>query len=264
MKKKQQGMTLIVVLILLIAITAIGSLAIRSSTTQLRIATAGQVQQLMLQNTDAALFQVEHPDDLARHMALNGLFGFIKAEDDSGKELVFCYRAGDTDFFSLNRASLIRWDGNSVNNSGLSALGFCRMQSGYFSTSRQTVMTQVAVKAADLSNIEAFQHMQTGTDVDSTKADPGQLYTVVATTIFPDFGTKVDDTKINNCFSNHFNAIPETRADAIRGSLGSDPTEEEKELVRLATLTVSRCLSDLGVPTHTQVATYSLMQTFGK
>lgn len=270
MYKTQHGATLIVVLLLLVAITVIGALAIRSSTTQLRVATASQAQQLMLQNSDAALFQLENPSELSRQMALNGMFGFIKAEDDSGKELVFCYKAGDTNFFDFTKASLINWDGNTVTNTGLSQLGFCKIDSGYFSTHRKTVMTQVAIKAADMSEAAAFQHMQTGTDVETAKADPAQLYTVVATTIFPNLSENTNLTSnqlssaIKNCFSNHFNAIPETRAESLQGEITEDSTEDEKEAIRLAKLTVSQCLIDLGVPTHTQVARYSLMQNIVK
>lgn len=264
MYKNQHGATLIVVLLLLVAITVIGALAIRSSTTQLRVATASQAQQLMIQNSDAALFQLENPTDLERSMALNGMFGFIKAEDDSGKELVFCYKAGDTRFFDFTKASLINWDGNTVTNNGLSELGFCKIDGGYFSTHRKTVMTQIAIKAADMSEAAAFQHMQTGTDSESAKADPAQLYTVVATTIFPNLGPQDKDTEIANCFKNHFNAIPETRVTSLEGEITDESTEDEKEAIKLAKLTVSQCLTDLGVPTHTQVATYSLMQNIGK
>lgn len=270
MYNKQQGATLIVVLMLLVAITVIGALAIRSSTTQLRVVTSAQAQQLMIQNSDAALFQLENPTDLERSMALNGMFGFIKAEDDSGKELVFCYKAGDTRFFDLSKASLVNWDGNTVTNNGLSQLGFCKIDGGYFSTHRKTVMTQIAIKAADMSEAAAFQHMQTGTDSESAKADPAQLYTVVATTIFPNLSENTNLTSsqfssaIKNCFSNHFNAIPETKVTSLEGEITDESTEDEKEAIKLAKLTVSQCLTDLGVPTHTQVATYSLMQNIGK
>ncbi|NHC02910.1 pilus assembly protein PilX [Acinetobacter sp. 187] len=264
MFKKQQGATLIVVLLILIAITTIGALAIRSSTTQLQLITSAQAQQLMIQNSDAALFQFETPSDLERNMALNGMFGFLKAEEDSGKELVFCYKAGDTQFFDLTKASLIHWDGNKVTNNGLSELGFCKIDGGYFSTHRKTVMTQVAIKAADMSEAAAFQHMQIGTDAETAKIDPAQLFTVVATTIFPDVGKSVSDSSIADCFKNHFNAIPDAKAASLQSEITDESSEDKKNEIRLAKLTVSQCLIDLGVPTHTQVATYSLMQNIGK
>ncbi|QOW43161.1 hypothetical protein G0027_10035 [Acinetobacter indicus] len=60
MKNNQTGATLIIVLLILVAITVIGSLAVRSSILALKVATVGQAQQLMIQNSDAALFNVEN------------------------------------------------------------------------------------------------------------------------------------------------------------------------------------------------------------
>ena len=86
----------------------------------------------------------------------------------------------------------------------------------------------------------------------------------MTTTIFPNLGPQDKDTEIANCFKNHFNAIPETRVTSLEGEITDESTEDEKEAIKLAKLTVSQCLTDLGVPTHTQVATYSLMQNIGK
>ena len=73
MRKNQVGATLIIVLLLLVAITLIGSLAIRSSVLSLKVSTMSQAQQLLLQNSDAALFKIEDPAQLMKNMALNGM-----------------------------------------------------------------------------------------------------------------------------------------------------------------------------------------------
>lgn len=272
MKKTQQGATLITVLILLVAITIIGSLAIRSSISSLKVATMGQAQQLMIQNSDAALFQVENPNTLGRNMAINGMFGYIKGEDNIGKELVFCYKASESDFFKLSRASLVDWSGNVVRTSELGSTGFCRIDDSYFGTNRKTVMTQVAIKAADMTDAEAFAYMQKGTDPEGSKIDPAQLYTVYATTIFPALApSTVSDTAINSCFKNHFNSIPSSKLSEVDIALSTEKakTTELQDATLIANLglaknTVSKCLSDLGVPTHTQVARYALMQKLSK
>lgn len=277
MRHPQKGMTLITVLLLLIAITIIGSLAIRSSITSLKVSTMSQAQQLMLQSSDTALFQLENPADLQKNMAINGMFGYIKGEDNIGKELVFCYKASESDFFKLSRASLINWNGATVDSSGLGQNGFCKIDNGFFSSSRKTVMTQVAIKAADVTNLEAFAYMQKGTDPDSAKVDPGQLYTVYATTIFPALAPTSDsdvDTKIGNCFKQHFNSIPSTKLSEVEIELS---TEKAKPLtgagaqnpttisnLELSKKTVSACLNNLGIPTHTQVSTYALLQNLAK
>lgn len=57
MKLKQGGSALIVVLIFLVAIMVIGTIAIRKGLINLNIATNSQVQQLILQNSDASFFK---------------------------------------------------------------------------------------------------------------------------------------------------------------------------------------------------------------
>lgn len=49
MRRFQVGVTLIVVLLILVAITVIGGLAIRSSILSLKMATVSQAQQLLIQ-----------------------------------------------------------------------------------------------------------------------------------------------------------------------------------------------------------------------
>lgn len=280
MKKTQIGATLIVVLLLLVAITIIGSLAVRSSILSLKVSTMSQAQQLLMQNSDAALFKVEDPSQLVKNMALNGMFGYIKGEDNVGKELVFCLKSGNTNFFSLSNASLISWNGSAVQNDGLSSNGFCKVDSGFFTSGRNAVITQIAVKASDASDTTPFQHMQKGTDPESSKKDPAQMYTVFATSIFPSLSpSSVSDSEIDTCFKSRFNSIPSSKQSELDIEISSenakinDPTtsaddkaasEAEKIRLQLAKKTVSECLTALGVPAHTQVARYALTQTLSK
>jgi Tfp pilus assembly protein PilX len=62
--KKQQGSALIIVLVILVLVTLIGTLAIRSGILGLKLATNSQVNALLLENSDAALFNVENPNDV--------------------------------------------------------------------------------------------------------------------------------------------------------------------------------------------------------
>jgi Tfp pilus assembly protein PilX len=278
MRKSQIGQTLIIVLLLLVAITLIGSLAIRSSVLSLKVSTLSQAQQLLLQNSDAALFKVEDPDQLLKNMALNGMFGYIKGEDNVGKELVFCFKSGNANFFSLANASLISWNGSTIQNDGLGNNGFCKMESGFFTSGRGVVITQIAVKAMDAKDSVAFQHMQKGTDPESSKKDPAQMYTIYATSIFPTLSSStLNDsdlkTAVNKCFNSRFNSIPTEKQNEIlvaEENINADKslTEEQKAqkiaALNAAKITVSTCLSALGVPTHTQVANYALTQTLSK
>ncbi|MEQ1417494.1 pilus assembly protein PilX [Acinetobacter indicus] len=254
MKTKQEGATLIVVLILLVIITMIGTLAIRSSLTTLNIATNSQAQQLLVQNSDAAIFNVEDPDLIERNTAYDGLFGLVKSDANKGKELVFCYKGTATEFYDFSRASFMQWvSGTAPNNSELGIDGYCKMDSSnnFFTSGRKAVMTQVSIKVNTdaSSNLDrAFEHMQRGTDAESAKIDKSEKILVTATSIVPSMST-ANDTDINNCFSTHMNQV-------VIPSSVTPATGMNKS--------VSQCLQDLGVPVNTQIAEYNLTQAFDR
>ncbi len=109
--KQQQGATLITVLIILVLVTVLGTIAVKTGILGLKIATNSQVNALLLENSDAALFNVENPDDVARQLALDGMFAYFNSAANADDELVFCYRASESSFFSLNKASAITNNG---------------------------------------------------------------------------------------------------------------------------------------------------------
>lgn len=254
MKTKQEGATLIVVLILLVIITMIGTLAIRSSLTTLNIATNSQAQQLLVQNSDAAIFNVEDPDLIERNTAYDGLFGLVKSDANKGKELVFCYKGTATEFYDFSRASFMQWvSGTAPNNSELGIDGYCKMDSSnnFFTSGRKAVMTQVSIKVNTdaSSNLDrAFEHMQRGTDAESAKIDKSEKILVTATSIVPSMST-ANDTDINNCFSTHMNQV--VIPSGVTPATGMNKS-------------VSQCLQDLGVPVNTQIAEYNLTQAFDR
>lgn len=261
MKKQQTGATLIVVLILLLVITVIGTLAIRSSLTSLNIATNSQGQQLLLQNSDAAMFNVESPNLLQRNTAYDGLFGLVKTDANKGKELVFCYKGTESGFYSFSRASFIQWfSGNAPSNTELGPDGFCKLDNAnnFFTSGRKAVMTQVAVKVNTNQNSllvgvdRAFDFMQRGTDTDSAKIDKSEKIMVIATSIVPALSS-ASDADINACFSNHMNQVVIPAGITPTNSGGYN-----------ASKSVSECLQDLGVPVNTQVTEYNLTQAFDR
>jgi hypothetical protein len=255
MKTKETGATLVVVLILLVIITIIGTLAVKSSLTALNIATNSQAQQLLVQNSDSALFNVENPALLTRNLAYDGLFGFIKSDVNKGKELVFCYRGGQSKFFTLSSASVMMWvSGTQPTNNSFSTNGYCRLNGtgDFFTSGRQAVMTQVALKVQlDPSSESAglddpFEFMQRGTDTESAKVDNAERIMVTAVSIVPAL-TSASDTDINNCFSKHMNQV--IIPNGVTAASGFDKS-------------VSQCLQDLGVPVNTQITEYNLIQAF--
>lgn len=256
MKTKQQGATLIVVLILLVIITVIGTLAIRSSLTALNIATNSQAQQLLVQNSDSAIFNVENPALLIRNTAYDGLFGQVKTDANKGKELVFCYRGVSSSFYDYSQASFMKWiSGTAPSNSELGLDGYCKIDdANFFTSGRRAVMTQVAVKvntSTDSQSVgldQAFQHMQQGTDVDSAKIDKSEKILVTATSIVPALSSATD-TDINNCFSKHMNQVVIPSGVMPASGMGKS---------------VAECLQGIGVPVNTQVTEYNLTQAFNR
>ncbi len=105
--KQQQGATLITVLIILVLVTVLGTIAVKTGILGLKIATNSQVNALLLENSDAALFNVENPDDVARQLALDGMFAYFNSAANADDELVFCYRASESSFFSLSRSLML-------------------------------------------------------------------------------------------------------------------------------------------------------------
>ena len=105
--KNQQGATLIIVLIILVIVTMLGAMAIKFGILGLKIATNSQVNALLLENSDAALFNVENPKDVARQLAMDGMFAYFNTAENANDELTFCYRAAENSFFTLSKASAI-------------------------------------------------------------------------------------------------------------------------------------------------------------
>lgn len=257
MKTKQEGATLIVVLILLVIITVIGTLAIRSSLTALNIATNSQAQQLLVQNSDSAIFNVENPAYLVRNLAQDGLFGFITIDINKGKELVFCYRGIQNQFFNMANTSVMKWESGTVpSNNSFGLDGYCKLDStgSFFTSGRKAVMTQVAVKVQiDTSSVSVgienpFQYMQLGTDPEAAKIANTDKILVTATSIVPILST-ASDSDINDCFAKHMNQVVVPAG--ITANADSDKS-------------VSECLQALGVPVNTQVAEYNLIQPFDR
>ena len=249
MKNNQKGATLIVVLILLLIITVIGTLAVKNSLTALNIATNSQAQQLLVQNSDSAIFHVENPAYLVRNLAQDGLFGFITIDMNKGKELVFCYKGTQSQFFNMANSSVMMWEsGTAPSNSSAGLDGYCKLdsQGSFFTSGRKAVMTQVAVKVQkSTSNLSVgienpFDYMQTGTDLDAAKIAKTDKVLVTSASIVPMLSTASDDA-INDCFAKHINQVMKIPA------AGTDRS-------------VSQCLQDLGVPVNTQVTEYNLIQ----
>lgn len=253
MRIYQQGMTLIVVLLLLVAITVIGTLAVRQSLVSLNIATNSQAQQLMLQNSDSAFFNVEKENNIVQSLSAGGMFGYIDGAENRDKELVFCYRGADkADFFDIGRASIVEWNAPDTKpkNDSLGTDGFCQVGSStnFFTSGRKAVMTQVAVKFGTQTQSSPFYGQILGTDDNTVKLERSKPVKVFAVSIMPTLSSaSIDEDKVNACLKGQMNepTIP----------AGVTPATD-------ANKSVTQCLTDLNIPFESSVTEYVIAQDF--
>ncbi|MFW1799736.1 pilus assembly protein PilX [Acinetobacter nematophilus] len=224
--KNQRGATLITVLIILLIVTILGAIAVKSGILSLKIATNSQVNSLLLENSDAALFNIENPKDVARQLAIDGMFAYFNAVENANDELVFCYRASETSFFSLSKASVITDSGTKTTKIGVD--GFCK--ANQFATGRSAVLSQVYLTKNTVPT-QPFGSVPKGTSLGESNI-PMTTHNIGATviSILPSFSS-ASSTDIERCF----------KRPSIKPAIGT---------------TVNECFDTLDVPYNMQHADY--------
>ena len=201
MMKKQLGSALIIVLVILVLVTLIGTLAVRSGILGLKLATNSQVSALLLENSDSALFNIENPDQVARQLALDGMFAYFNSSANADDELVFCYRAAQASFYSFSKASAITEDGSTTK---IGVDGFCK--ANQFAMGRSAVLSQVYLTKS--STVSApFGSVPKGTSIGQSNV-PATSNNIGATVIsvLPSFAGATT-TQIENCFKQRASAV---------------------------------------------------------
>lgn len=263
--KKQNGATLIVILILLLIITIIGTVAMRQSVTSLNIATNAQAQQLLFQNSDAAIMRVEDINSLLENLNGQGYWNRVKNSQTFGNaELVFCYKSNTANFYTLANTSMIIWPDGATgpSNSTFGVQGFCDASNiGNYTSGRSAVMTQIAIKLVKTSSTtsKTFENVQQGQELDSSEDKKRSAANVdqvaVYTTSFMPTLSNATTAQINTCLSSFMSSPPQTSE--ISGVSGADLLTAQDN----AKLTVTTCLASLNVPFTSHVATYNLLET---
>lgn len=179
MTRYEQGSTLIVVLMIVLLITIVGTLAIRQSISSLKLVSNNQMQTLLLQNADAVLVRFQQPETTQRIAGANGIVGFFKNEDNWNKELVFCFK-GNTPF-DLSNASWLYWQ-NSTKQTQLMATDGGACKTNDISSGRSQVVTQVHIKRA-ASATQPFADLARGTDANNAKTENSMRLQVQVTSV---------------------------------------------------------------------------------
>lgn len=251
--RNQQGSTLIIVLLLLVVITIIGTMAVRQSLLSLRIATNGQVQQLLLQSSDSAYFNIEEEGNLIRSFLSNGMFNAIDGSANKNKELVFCYLGDKEEFFDIARSSIIEWRSGqtSPTNNSVGMNGYCstaNSSTNFFTSGRRAVMTQVAVKYSTITAQDPFYGMQMGTDEEGNKFQTSKLVKVFTVSLMPTL-TNVSSAQVDICLNSRMNEVT-----IPSGTIVSQDSIFKKS--------VTECLRDLNIPFSSHVTEYVIAQDF--
>ena len=199
--KKQLGSALIIVLVILVLVTLIGTLAVRSGILGLKLATNSQVSALLLENSDSALFNIENPDQVARQLALDGMFAYFNSSANADDELVFCYRAAQASFYSFSKASAIAADGTTTK---IGVDGFCK--ANQFAMGRSAVLSQVYL-TKNATTSTPFAGVPKGTSLGQSNV-PVTMHNIGATVIsvLPSFAGATT-TQIENCFKQRASAV---------------------------------------------------------
>ena len=197
--KQQKGATLITVLVILIVITLLGTIAVKMGIVGLKIATNSQVNALLLENSDSALFNVENPDQIERQLALDGMFAYFNSAADD--ELVFCYRAAQNAFYDFSKASAIAADGTTTK---IGVDGFCK--ANQFAMGRSAVLSQVYL-TKNATTSTPFGGVPKGTSLGQSNV-PVTMHNIGATVIsvLPSFAGATT-TQIENCFKQRASAV---------------------------------------------------------
>lgn len=204
--RQQQGATLITVLIILVIITVLGTIAIKSGILGLKIATNSQVNVLLFENSDSALFNIENPSQVERQLALDGMFAYFNSSANANDELVFCYRATENSFFALSKASAITIgsDNTVTSITKMGVEGFCKFNQ--FATGRSAVLSQVYLRKNSIASVP-FSNTVKGTSIGQSNV-PATNNNIGATivSVLPSFAGATT-TQIENCFKQRSAAV---------------------------------------------------------
>lgn len=244
MQNKQLGNTLIVVLVMLLLITMIGTWAIRGAITSLNITTNAQAQALLVQNSDAVFFQLEsYTDDaiqIAKLQLDNGMIGYVNKPENKGKELVYCLRKNEKENkYNLGKASIVYWQGSTLRKNDLGQDGYCKVnKASDFTSDRTAVVTRVAARSITEGRKD-WGHMYEGSDAETYGGKDIGTIIINATSFIPNLSTASIE-EINQCIMNYpsFNIV-------VNG---------------VTKASVADCLSKLNVPFSSQEMEYQLRQ----
>lgn len=239
-KKSQQGVTLIVVLLFLMLITLVGIIAVKRSTTDLKVATADQIDTFLLNSSDSGNKRIEKIFDNTTDQDYkdavikgSGMFGYYLSEAGIGNrdnQYIFCYNPRLGDFAKLSKASIVTPNGGTVMTSDS---GYCDIsKSTSYASARSNVVTQINVTRPSTVVVGqgGFKSVSQGSGVQSNQLNnESAVFDIRSTSILPSLSSASTE-KINNC---------------LKKPIAPNDAGTTKSL--------DECMKDEGIPTKTLV-----------
>lgn len=193
----QQGVVLIVVLLFLILIALAGAMAVRQSNTDLKTATADQINTILLQSSDSANERLEAvingsttSEPYKEALSQAGLFGYyILGKNTQGNEYIYCFNPRDRKYLIKN--ATVKQGAGSVHDNN----GYCDYtKPNGFTSDRQVVATQMNITTTPTTPAtEAFSDMAIGKDAEATTSKKIN-FDFRATSILPSYSEPIDNT----------------------------------------------------------------------
>lgn len=230
----QKGSTLITVIVLLLIITILGVIALRRSTTDLQVATAGQIAKLNFQANNIAFAKIEseNREDTKNNKAdsRDTLQGYMTRSGQQyvDAEVVLCMVPNNKKVFRLDRITEKNSAGDVLSGTNN---GFCDASSSAHMVSEGRILTQVTFKKRQ----EIF-------------ADSAFAGEAIATSS-NDLATGSEEA---SSLCSYFDAY----AVSLIPSYGNAKASKINECLKKRIDDMGACLADLGVPYNIQVQTY--------
>ena len=208
-KKSQEGVTLIVVLMFLLLITLVGIIAVKRSTTDLKVATADQIDTFLLNSSDSANKRIEKifdndTDQDYKDAVIegSGMFGYYLSQAGSTNrddQYIFCYNPRLDSFAKLNQASIVKPNGGTVMTTNS---GYCDIsKTTSYSSARSNVVTQINITRPSRAVVGqgGFKSVTQGSGIQANEpSNESAVFNISSTSILPSL-SNASKEKINDC-----------------------------------------------------------------
>lgn len=255
----ETGAVLIVVLLVLILITLIGTIAVQRSSTDLKLATASQVGKLTFQSSDAAFNKLEKEDrSLGKGNSVDNVRGYVTRPGKQyvGREVVFCLRPRSNRFFDQTKLTEKTSDGTGYISGKKN--GFCDVGNAEDYVGESRTVTQMTFAKTNVNDALPYSLEGDKTYTDDQVSQTGQTpfecanFEVYATSLIPAFSNE-STAKINACLTNVNTDALKDRCEAKVKAENSDYATRPELFVECS---IDACLESLGVPYNTQMQAY--------